>query len=71
MGRNPANSVVDVSGSVHGLDNLFIVGGSVFVGGSGSVQPTLTMTALAMRTADYLVDQIGSIKSISHTIVSP
>lgn len=60
MGDGPGDSVVDAYGRVHGTDNLFVAGSSVFVGGSGSVQPTLTLTALAIRTADYLIDQFAA-----------
>ncbi len=57
MGTETGDSVVDPFGRVHGLPNLFVVGGSSFVGTS-AINPTLTMVALAMRTADYLMDQI-------------
>jgi len=42
---------------MHDIPNLLIAGGSTFVG-SAAVNPTLTMVALAIRTADYLMDQI-------------
>jgi choline dehydrogenase-like flavoprotein len=57
MGRSPADSVVDAYGKVHGASNLFVVGGSNFVGTSGAVNPTLTMVALALRTAAFIIDQ--------------
>jgi choline dehydrogenase-like flavoprotein len=56
MGADAAVSVTDEIGRVHGTTNLFVGGGAIFVGGSGAVQPTLTMTALALRTADYISD---------------
>jgi choline dehydrogenase-like flavoprotein len=59
MGADPKTSVVDSFGKVHGVANLFVAGGSTFVGGSGGVHPTLTMSALALRTADYLVNILG------------
>ena len=57
MGHGPADSVVDAYGRVHGTSNLFAVGGSNFVGTSGAVNPTLTMVALALRTAAFIIDQ--------------
>lgn len=56
MGVDPRDSVVDRFGKVHGTPNLFVVGGSNFVGTS-AVHPTLTMVALAIRAADYIVKQ--------------
>ncbi len=57
MGTDPDNSVTDSFGQVHGISNLFVLGGSQFVG-SGAVNPTLTMVALALRSADYLLDRL-------------
>jgi choline dehydrogenase-like flavoprotein len=34
-----------------------VAGGSTFVGSSGAVNPTLTMVALALRTADVIAEQ--------------
>jgi choline dehydrogenase-like flavoprotein len=53
MGEDPAGSVVDRWGRAHDVDNLFIVDGSVFVT-SAAVNPTTTIQALALRTADYI-----------------
>jgi glucose dehydrogenase len=53
MGRGAADSAVDSFGALHGCPNLFVVGASMFVG-PAAVNPTLTITALAIRTADYL-----------------
>ena len=53
MGHDARDSAVDSFGAVHGCSNLFVVGGSMFVG-PAAVNPTLTMVALALRTADYL-----------------
>jgi len=38
---------------VHGVDNLFIAGSSVFPT-CGYANPTLTIVALALRLADHL-----------------
>jgi choline dehydrogenase-like flavoprotein len=56
MGLDVGDSVVDQFGKIHGTANLFVIGGSSFVS-PGAVNPTLTMVALAIRTADYIVDQ--------------
>ena len=57
MGTDPKNSVVDSYGKVHGISNLFIAGGSTFIG-SATVNPTLTMVALAIRTSEYISEQV-------------
>jgi hypothetical protein len=56
MGDDPASSVVDRWGFAHDVPNLGIVDGSVFVTSSG-VNPTATIAALALRTADHLVEE--------------
>ncbi|MGJ0514823.1 MAG: GMC oxidoreductase [Methylomicrobium sp.] len=52
-GRDPELSVVDPHGKVHGLDNLYVVDGSILPR-SSRVNPALTIYAWALRTADYL-----------------
>lgn len=54
MGLNPKNSVVDKWGRTHDVPNLFIADGSVFVTGA-AVNPALTISALATRTASYII----------------
>ena len=58
MAVDPSKGVVDIDCRVHGMDNLFVGGGSVFPTG-GHVNPTLTITALALRLADHLRDAVG------------
>ena len=53
MHDNPALGVVDRNSRVHGVDNLYIAGGSVFTTG-GFANPTLTILALALRLAKHL-----------------
>ena len=53
MGDDPKTSVVDRWGRAHDVPNLFIVDGSLFVT-SAAVNPTSTIQALALRTADYI-----------------
>ena len=60
MGSDPANSVVDAWGQAHEADNVFIVDGSVFVTSAG-VNPTPTIGALALRTADYIQRERGDL----------
>ena len=47
------NGVVDANGRVHGVDNLYVAGSSVF-STSGNGNPTLSIVALALRLADRL-----------------
>jgi hypothetical protein len=54
MGDNPETNVVDRWGFSHEAPNLGILGASS-MGTSGSHNPTLTVQALAWRTADHLV----------------
>jgi choline dehydrogenase-like flavoprotein len=51
MGADPAASVTDSSGRVHGHDNLFVADGSLHVT-NGGYNPALTIMALAFRTAE-------------------
>ncbi len=53
MSSDPRNGVVDGACRVHGLDNLYVAGCSVFPTG-GHANPTLTIVALAIRLADHL-----------------
>lgn len=62
MGDDPERSVVDGYGQAHDADNLFIVDGSVFVTGAG-VNPTPTIQAIALRTADYICRERPDLKS--------
>jgi choline dehydrogenase-like flavoprotein len=53
MSADPREGVVDVNCKVHGVENLFIAGGSVFPS-AGHANPTLTIVALAVRLAEHL-----------------
>lgn len=57
MGLDPANSVVDVNLRAHDLDNLYIVDASVLPT-SAAVNPSLTIAALALRTADHITGSL-------------
>ncbi|MBV1774968.1 GMC family oxidoreductase [Burkholderiaceae bacterium DAT-1] len=58
MGHDPKTSVVNPYGKVHGLDNVYIGGSAQFVTGS-SVNPTLTLHALAIRSARHIVREFA------------
>lgn len=53
MHEDPSLGVVDENCRLHGTENLFIAGSSVFPT-SGYANPTLTIGALSIRLADYL-----------------
>ena len=54
MGNDPNTSVVDQYCRSHDIPNLYICDGSVFVT-EGAVNPSLTIEALALRTADRIL----------------
>ena len=60
MGDDPASSVVNCWGRAHDVDNLFIVDGSVFVT-SAVGNPTTTIQALALRTAEHIARERGNL----------
>ena len=60
MGEDPKTSVVDRWGRTHDVSNLFIIDGSIFTT-SACVNPTPTIQALALRTADYLKGEGGQV----------
>lgn len=56
MSDDPTRGVVDRNCRVHGIDNLYIAGSSVFPT-SGSANPTINLLALAYRLVDHLKGQ--------------
>lgn len=56
MGKDPASSVTDSWGRVHGMDNLFVCDGSLMPTSIG-VNPQITIAALATRTAKHIVSE--------------
>lgn len=54
MGKDPATSVTDGHGRVHGIDNLYIAGPGLFPT-EGGANPTFTVHAVAERTADQIL----------------
>jgi choline dehydrogenase-like flavoprotein len=59
MGTDRKSSVVDSDCCTHDHRNLFIAGSSVFPT-CGSPNPTLTLAALALRTAQHISAQLGA-----------
>ena len=53
MGTDPMTCVVDAHCKVHGMDNLYVAGSSVFAT-AGQCTPTTTITALWLRLGDHL-----------------
>jgi len=58
MGNDPKTSVVNGFCQSHDIANLFICDASVFVT-TGGANPTLTVMAIAARTADYITDAMN------------
>jgi choline dehydrogenase-like flavoprotein len=58
MGTDPRTSVADPDGRVHGLGNLWVAGSSLFPTG-GWANPTLTIVALALRSAERISAELG------------
>lgn len=56
MGDDPARSVVDRDGRVHGYENLYVADGSVHVT-NGGFNPFLTIMATAYRTAEGIAQR--------------
>ena len=63
MSDDPALSVCDPFGQLHGIDNLFCMDGGVMPSGSG-YNPTLTLIALTLRAAGNLVEPGGAERRI-------
>jgi glucose dehydrogenase len=57
MGDDAKTSVVDANQCSHDHHNLFLVGSSTFPTGA-TANPTLTLAALSMKTADEIVKRI-------------
>ena len=59
MHPDPRLGVVDTDCRVHGADNLYVAGSSVFPNGHGYANPTLTLLALGIRLADHIKAALG------------
>jgi len=60
MGNDPHISVTDAFGRSHDIRNLYVAGSSLFPT-VGTANPTLTLAALALRTADRLRKDLPSL----------
>ncbi len=58
MGEDPATSVTDREGRTHDHPNLYLAGSGLFPT-SGTANPTLTIAALALLTADAIGWELG------------
>lgn len=54
MADDPRRGVTDGYGRIHGIDNLYVAGSSLFPTG-GWANPTLTILALSLRTAEQIL----------------
>jgi choline dehydrogenase-like flavoprotein len=57
MGADPKTSVLNQFQQTHDVANLFVMDGSGFTS-SACQNPTLTIMALAVRSCDYLIEQL-------------
>jgi len=63
MHDSPRHGVVDRNCKVHGMNNLFVAGSSVFPT-AGANFPTITLAALAFRLAEHLVREVRNSSTI-------
>lgn len=64
MGKTAHSSVVDGNCQVHGLENVYVAGSSVFPAG-GVANPTYTIVALSLRLASHLAEKNLAEKNLS------
>ncbi len=58
MSENPAYGVVDSNSRIHGTDNLYIAGSSIFPIGGGN-NPSMAIVQLSLRLAEHLAQKLG------------
>ncbi|GKU85165.1 GMC oxidoreductase [Niallia sp. NCCP-28] len=58
MGDDPLTSATNRFGQIHGIPGLYVADNSVLPS-IGAANPTLTTISLAIRTADYILQQLG------------
>ncbi len=58
MVHSPQQGVIDADCKLHGVENLYLVGGSVFPT-CGYANPTFTLVAMALRLADHLKRELS------------
>ena len=59
MAVDPRHGVTDPDARVHGIENLYVAGSSLFPTATRS-NPTLTLLALTLRLADHLAREMGA-----------
>src|SRR5216683_2912891 len=65
MHDSPKLGVVDRDCRVHGVNNLFVAGSSIFPTAGGNF-PTITLVALALRLADHIIAELcGSVGAVA------
>ena len=57
MSADPKHGVVDANCQVHGIENLYVAGSSIFTT-SSAANPTLTLVAFAERLAEHLKEKL-------------
>jgi choline dehydrogenase-like flavoprotein len=62
MHDSPRQGVVDRNCLVHGMNNLYIAGSSVFPTGS-AIYPTITLTALALRLSKHIASKLKAVSA--------
>ncbi len=55
MGTDPKKSVLNAYNQVHDMKNVFVTDGAAFAT-QGCYEPTLTIMAISVRAADYMID---------------
>jgi choline dehydrogenase-like flavoprotein len=70
MSADPEQGVVDAHCRVHGYDNLFVAGSSVFPTG-GWANPTLTIVALSLRLSDHLHERLRTPAAAAERMAGP
>lgn len=70
MGDDPATSVTDRDGRTHDHPDLYLAGSGLFPT-SGTANPTLTIAALALLTADAIGRDLGVQIPLATPVASP
>jgi choline dehydrogenase-like flavoprotein len=65
MALSPEKGVVNENSRVHGIDNLYVAGSSVFPTG-GHANPTLTIVALSIRLGEHIAEQFARYECSHH-----
>ena len=60
MGKDKKDSVVDLNCKLHGFNNIFLAGSSVF-SAPGAANPTFTIVTLAVRLGQHLKKKIHNV----------